>query len=393
MAELLTSLIPLLLWGSASLLTMWALPKSYLTRILSLPVIWLLTFLSLLTANQISDVLFPGASITLGSVLVFYLPWSHKLLFLTPRPSTPAWLTRYKIWNNPRGIIMPITMSSSSTSSSSSSSKQVSQTRFLLARSTKSLTLYLIDLHLVKGLILPSALIGVSPSDFSPEMELKALLSFSLTTRQLLLRSAISLQWIWSAYFFLTFYHSLVSILFVSVLGWDAPHEWPPLFGRIGEAYTVRRFWGGAAAGFWHRLTVPTYSSYAEMLCEFLPKVLPSPFKIGLRRRRGKKTVAAGVIFLMSGLSHALSGWAMGDHGLARDVVFFLANFLVCALEVAVGKSVIGRAIKRLLPRVVRKLVGVVWVFAWFFLVSPVWMYPKIYPTLVAEMPKFEVDL
>lgn len=367
--DLLTPFTPLLLWASASLLTMWALTKPYRTRLLSLPVIWLLTFLSLLTTNQISALL-PGASTTLGSVLVFYLPWSHKLLFLMSHPSSPSWLTRYKIWNNPRGI--PIM------SLSGSSSSPKTKIRFLLTRTAKSLILYLIDLYLVKGLILPFALVGVSPADFSPEMELR----LSLTPRQVVLRAVISLQWIWSGYFFLTFYHSLVSILFVSVMGWDAPQEWPALFGKIGEAYTVRRFW----AKFWHCLTVPTYSSCASMLCESLPGLK------GGKTVAERKTVAAGVIFFMSGLSHALSGWAMGDHGLARDMVFFLVNFLVCGLEVVVGKSIIGRTISRL-PKGIRKAAGMVWVFGFFFMISPVWMYPKIYPTLVAAMPKFEVDL
>jgi len=31
---------------------------------------------------------------------------------------------------------------------------------------------------------------------------------------------------------------------FVSLLQWDQPDGWPPLFGSISEVYSLRRFWG-----------------------------------------------------------------------------------------------------------------------------------------------------
>lgn len=37
--------------------------------------------------------------------------------------------------------------------------------------------------------------------------------------------------------------HSIISIISVG-LGETEPREWPPLFGNLSDAYTVRRFWG-----------------------------------------------------------------------------------------------------------------------------------------------------
>ena len=38
----------------------------------------------------------------------------------------------------------------------------------------------------------------------------------------------------------------------------DRPEEWPPLFGSISEAYTLRRFWGV----FWHKLDLGIFKMY-----------------------------------------------------------------------------------------------------------------------------------
>ena len=41
----------------------------------------------------------------------------------------------------------------------------------------------------------------------------------------------------------LTITHTLLSIITVAG-GWSEPDRWPPLFGRWGDAYTIRKFWG-----------------------------------------------------------------------------------------------------------------------------------------------------
>ncbi len=38
-------------------------------------------------------------------------------------------------------------------------------------------------------------------------------------------------------------YHECFSIIFICILRLDEPYEWPPIYGNLLEAYTVRRFW------------------------------------------------------------------------------------------------------------------------------------------------------
>lgn len=64
------------------------------------------------------------------------------------------------------------------------------------------------------------------------------------------LRSISCTHWIWGVYCGLTAAHHACAALFVSVLGWDSPADWPPLFGSVWDAYSLHRFWGV----FWHRL-------------------------------------------------------------------------------------------------------------------------------------------
>ncbi|KAK0611718.1 hypothetical protein B0T14DRAFT_571588 [Immersiella caudata] len=62
-------------------------------------------------------------------------------------------------------------------------------------------------------------------------------------------RTHLTLNFILHNYLLLSSLHEICSLLFVSLLGLNEPHEWPPLYGSIQSAYTIRRFW----REFWHR--------------------------------------------------------------------------------------------------------------------------------------------
>lgn len=141
---------------------------------------------------------------------------------------------------------------------------------------------------------------------------------------QLRVRAIVSVQWIWSAYFFMQFYHSLMAVLFVALLRFDQPEDWLPLFGSIREACSIRGFWGR----FWHRVTVPTYGYYSRCFTRRCMGIQPNS--------RLEKTIIPLLIFTMSGVSHSLVGWGLGDVGLSRDILFFEVNFLGAAVETAV---------------------------------------------------------
>ncbi|OTA81200.1 hypothetical protein M434DRAFT_47183, partial [Hypoxylon sp. CO27-5] len=164
----------------------------------------------------------------------------------------------------------------------------------------------------------------ISAEDFAPVHQ--GLLP-SLTHRGICLRTIISFHWIWSTYYLLTSAHDILAILFVSILQWDLPSEWPCLFGSVLEAYSLRRFWGV----FWQRLHVHIIAAYTP---NFLCSV-----EIGQRGnlwwgRRMTNALRALWIFLMSACCHALVNLVVSQKNTIRlELHFFLANYMACLME------------------------------------------------------------
>ncbi|KAK8068570.1 hypothetical protein PG996_007682 [Apiospora saccharicola] len=101
-------------------------------------------------------------------------------------------------------------------------------------------------------------------------------------------RGIMSVYWIWTSYYSLTLGHDLAAILFVAILGWDSTGEWPPLFGNLMDAYTLRRFWGD----FWHGLHVHPFTLWI-------------PFPHFSRSRRVRGAFTSFWVFVLAALSHA----------------------------------------------------------------------------------------
>ncbi|KAJ3562768.1 hypothetical protein NPX13_g8442 [Xylaria arbuscula] len=140
------------------------------------------------------------------------------------------------------------------------------------------------------------------------------------------------------------------------------PADFPPLYGSIREAYTIRRFWGV----FWHQLLRRVLTSHAEAMTH---SVLPiKRFTIIIRYTR------LILAFFISALIHYRSDVAMGvpvaDSGTLR---FFLLQGVFIVLED--GVSILLRDV--LVTRRFDRLVGYLWVI--FFLVwsTPTWSYPQ----------------
>ena len=166
----------------------------------------------------------------------------------------------------------------------------------------------------------------------------------------------------------------MLAVIAVCVLRIDDSSDWPALFGAPWHAYTIRRFWGR----FWHRCVTPpagVWSSKAAQ-CLGLPK-----------GSRAEKTAVAFGIFFLSGVFHSLVAWIKGGMAPWSDVLFFIANFGIVALEMVVT-NVFRRVLKIIGcqelpqnkgPRVLGRFLGYLWVFSWFFWVTPRWLYPKYY--------------
>ncbi|KAK8048283.1 hypothetical protein PG994_010013 [Apiospora phragmitis] len=187
------------------------------------------------------------------------------------------------------------------------------------------------------------------------------------------LRAYMSVEFFIYSHAVLTGLHDLAALIGVSLLGWDQPQDWPPLFGDITEAYTLRRFWGV----YWHRLHVASLSS-------FMPAALRSGPAAGLKndkRRLKSAALRTLVIFTLSALVHAAVGWfIMRDSSsfVGGDVCFLLLNGAVCVLE-----RVVERRLGRAVPGGVRgwwfRPLGYVWVLLVFLCVAPACLYPWIY--------------
>lgn len=362
----LESLSPLFYYLIASVLNITGLKRCRQTRLLLLGPVWLFTLLSLASCHRLSWMI--GADSTFASLLVFYLLYSTKLLAIdqhavSPELSTHDWsfVDCYRIWNNPRNLPLRLLLHAKEAPSDS-----MSRALFTFSQSTKAAALWAFE-HFAFQKVFIHALGQVVVADFSPEMEV----GFPLSSHQFQVRAIMSVQWIWRAYFFLEFYHSLLAIVFVAILRFDDPEDWPALFGSPMEAYSVRGFWGQ----FWHKLTIPTYVYYSRVVSRQFLGVRPGS--------SWEKTITALLIFTISGFSHALVGWSLGDAALFRDVLFFDMCFLAAAAETAISKMKIPRRIFSRLSGTMRTVSGMAWVFVFFFCVSPMWIYPKVYHVLL----------
>ncbi|KAF3058097.1 hypothetical protein GL218_05752 [Daldinia childiae] len=293
---------------------------------------------------------------------------SNKLVLPPSRPSISAacW-----IWNNPRRL--------SRQRLGPTSAPWPKILKFALFRICKVGIIVLIDRIFVQkagGYINATSTI----LDFTPDQEpiLRRLFvgdeDDPILAHQLLLRAFVCVSWIWTNILILESYHAILSLLFVVILRFDNPEDWPPLFGNLIEAWTVRRFWGR----FWHRIASPTLHICAKIFSQRILKLKPGSAV--------DKAIVAFGIFFLSGLIHAMTAWKVGQGESHRDLLFFCANYFAVGGEIFVStllRNLLCRTkyealLRDARIRVAGKVLGFAWVFAWFFWSTPRWLYPKI---------------
>ncbi|KMP08581.1 hypothetical protein CIHG_05190 [Coccidioides immitis H538.4] len=291
------------------------------------------------------------------------------------RPNRHTISAACRIWNNPRHLKFR--------QPGPGSTPWRSLLFFTLRSGLKVAAIVIIDRMLVKK-IQAHLFANSNVLDFTPDQLpiIRPLLGIRIdeedvdpiSRHQFLLRAFISVSWIWANFVFLESCHAILAIFFVAILRLDNPEDWPSLFGNIADAWTVRRFWGR----FWHRIATPTLSQWTRIIIQ---RVLHLQLTTGVA-----KTVEAFGIFFLSGLAHALASWRTGEGFAHLDILFFCANFVVVAVEILVARlwkyAVKGTWIELELRRnsklrVVGRILGLVWVFSWFFWMVPRWLYPK----------------
>lgn len=207
-------------------------------------------------------------------------------------------------------------------------------------------------------------------SDFEPIKQSYIRRLTKVSGRENIIRTILSFNFVFSSWALLTGYHRILSVFFVGV-GLDEPEEWPPLWGSPGEMYSMRRFWGK----FWHRSAFRAYIGYGNLVAG---KIL------GLRRgTMAHRICAEFTVFFVSGCMHALTTRTLGfKRGHWEDVAWFCMNFAAILLETtfqSAVKGLIGKPNDRL-----SKIVGALWLFAFFFWSMPKTQCPKVYYGLVS---------
>ncbi|KAI0182117.1 membrane bound O-acyl transferase family-domain-containing protein [Hypoxylon sp. FL1284] len=222
-------------------------------------------------------------------------------------------------------------------------------------------------------------IIEISPSR---EPTMRRLISGQFTTRQLVLRIHTTAYWVLETIAQLELSHLLLAIVFVVLLRFDLPEEWPPLFGHIREAYTLRRFWGR----FWHRLISPSVAAWGRVIAD---KTLRSRDQTAARN-----LIVAFLVFTVSGFAHAVVNWRLGEPALDRDILYFWITFLATGSEVVVTKlcaRIYSRYPLRMASvgsgrtEIFRRILGFVWVFGFLVWLTPRLVYAKTYESLMLK--------
>jgi hypothetical protein len=171
-----------------------------------------------------------------------------------------------------------------------------------------------------------------------------------VTARETWIRIIFTFRWIWLNFVDVDAAHAFLSIIFVGVLRLDLPEEWPSMFGSPLEAYSLRRYWGR----FWHRLVYRPYLGLAS--------VVAGRLRISSLGPKIEKAFLAFLIFLISGLAHAVVSLHGGNFVEAvDDVAFYCMNFAVIAAEGVVYG--LASPVRKLLPSWCSKIFGFIWVY------------------------------
>jgi glycosyltransferase involved in cell wall biosynthesis len=158
----------------------------------------------------------------------------------------------------------------------------------------------------------PQVLLSIPPSssDYTRDKEgivrrlLQTYLTSSgpatpVTAREFQLRALEAFDKVVGDFLLISLYHDTCAVVWMC-LGLDESWEWPPVYGRIQEAYSMRRFWNM----FWHRTFYKSANSHAALIMRHI---------FGIRRRTAfTRFLNAFLVFGMSGVMHSMVQTRLG---------------------------------------------------------------------------------
>ncbi|KAJ4348035.1 uncharacterized protein N0V89_009407 [Didymosphaeria variabile] len=217
---------------------------------------------------------------------------------------------------------------------------------------------------------------GFVPSDLSPEKEgiLRRLFqqmnsadptASPVTVRELQIRLLLAANKFIPDVLSLSAFHDFLAIIFIAT-GIDQPWEWPPLFGPLTEAYTMRRFW----ANFWHRLVYKSFNFHASTFTKMLRIPQGTSFS---------RILNNCLVFVLSAIMHATVTWLYGGKcAWGRGTMVFWCiqpmSFVLEGLVQYNWKQYRKSALWWANPSVVaafERVVGYGWVVAWLMWCAP----------------------
>ncbi|KAJ5874776.1 uncharacterized protein N7529_003206 [Penicillium soppii] len=368
-----TLLIPPAFFGLSALVFLVAIQLPLKYRVWLSPLLFGSAYASL-SASQYLDAL-PSVNTLWGLFTCIWILHAISILFIDkiniPR-GAPPWNAAYKIWMNPRRQFDREAIISRNQNTDSTS-----RAPFIIKRLFKAVTCCVLQFFIIGPFVFLN--FSFTSHDFGrvQEIFIRRLIwsdyGPSITPREIQIRILLSVYWIWLTYFMLEVCHILLSVFFVVIIRVDTPEEWPPLFGSVGEAYGVRRFW----AKFWHQLTTPCCASSGKLITRRLLRFKPASFF--------EKCFIAFWTFFLSAIYHFVADWMAGEPCRPmNDLFFFLINFLVVTAEIFVASVwtqvpnvEVGRG-KHFHTSKGQKLAGLIWLLLFFFWSVPKWQYSKL---------------
>lgn len=389
--------------GVAFMITV-QLPPDLHHRLAYAPIIYGAGGLSVYASSHITWLLgiLPGVW---GMFICYGLCHMTSILYISPVRAS-SWTLAYKLWVDPRRQTDPATpLSRSSTSE---------RAFFVAHRILKAILCWVFTIYVVFPAL---GKLASTSEDFAASRQVfirripitlrdlqlrylgrkfafvsegitaprqNSLSQIPITLRDIQIRCACVFGWNLLTYLIYDTCHIISSIICVGILHLDTPQEFPPLFGSPLEAYSVRRYW----SRFSHRLTVSFSATSGKAITrQWLGK------RLGLHLRAEKVFIVLWT-FILSAACHTAMEWSTGEYSQSKlrgHFYFYLANFCAGALETFV-LPLVNRAWKTdsMLRRMAwshlgRRIIGYVWVFSFFFWISPKFQYPDLFDAFRAS--------
>ncbi|KAL2834696.1 membrane bound O-acyl transferase family-domain-containing protein [Aspergillus pseudoustus] len=185
--------------------------------------------------------------------------------------------------------------------------------------------------------------------------------------------------------------HHFIDLIFLVLglinvgLGLIEADRSPPLFGRIQDAYTIRKFWNT----YWHQMLRWPITAWSRFITRDVLR-LPSPSLV-------ERYLNIGLAFFLSGVVHEFATATIGmPYSEAGSLTFF--SLFVVGIMIEDGVQAVYSWMSNGGPPQPTplwiKIIGYIWVILWFTLTTPGFTYdlihtfansPKLLPHRVTE--------